>query len=99
MKFIRTIALLALSLAAVRCEAGEVHWDTFEGYQMQVWIDDGSFYGSEVQAYSVHDYSWSVSGSPEVTFQYTIGSYGNITRATPINMCSPLSEGQALLIE
>ena len=23
-----------------------------------------------------------------MTFQYTIGSYGNITRATPINMCN-----------
>lgn len=86
MKALATFALL--SLLTITGEAGEIHWNTFEGSLMHVWIDDGSVYGSEAQAYSVHDYSWSVFGSPEVIFKYTIDSYGDITRATPINMCN-----------
>ena len=86
MKALRTIALLALSsILAVRGEAGEVHWDTFEGtLHESFWIDDGTFEGSKVPAYSIHSYG--VFGTPEVFFVYTINRSGRITSATPFNM-------------
>ena len=67
MKFIRTIALLALSLAAVRCEAA-ASWFSVANHD---WGEGGL---------SIYYYGYM---TPEIGFTATYNAQGNISKLTP----------------
>ena len=74
MKSIRTIALLALSLAAVRCEAEDVRWNVFS------LTIDGSIFYPPVDGQAVGYYGGDVT--PEIGFLYSRNQRDRITSIT-----------------
>ena len=87
MKTIRTIALLALSFAAVCGEAGEVLWNTFEGQDTFSYDFSDPFSAKPIPAYSVHSYG--PFGTPEVVFAYTTtDGLNRPTSFTPSGDCN-----------
>ena len=96
MRFLRLLTLLLSFSLAVSCEAGSVAWNTFEGGSCTLWLDDGTYYGKEVEAFNIHHYAGGAT--PEMNFVYTKSTSGRYLSATAIDDYINLANPAALWV-